>query len=70
MTWYKYVMFIGIPLMIVCWVAYYIYNYIMDQREKKNPPQRSEKLQQAQSSMSEYAQKMKDYKRKRYDKKQ
>jgi hypothetical protein len=67
---YKWFMIIGVAVVGLGWLAYGIYNYIEDQREKKLPKTRSKKYEQAQQSMAEYAKKMADFKKKRYDKPQ
>jgi hypothetical protein len=67
---YKWFVIIGFSVIIVGWVAYGIYNYIEDQKEKKQPKARSDKYEQAQQSMTEYAKKMAGFKKKRYDKNQ
>ena len=67
---YKWFVIIGFSVIIVGWVAYGIYKYIGDQKEKKQPKARSDKYEQAQQSMAEYAQKMASFKKKRYDKNQ
>jgi predicted nucleotide-binding protein (sugar kinase/HSP70/actin superfamily) len=67
---YKWFLIIGFSLIVLGWVAYGIYNYIADQKEKKQPKARSQKYNQAQQSMAEYAKKMASFKKKRYDKTQ
>jgi hypothetical protein len=67
---YKWFVIIGFAAMGLGWLAYGIYNYIAGQQEKKRPKARSQKYEQAQQSMAEYAKKMADFKKKRYDKTQ
>ena len=67
---YKYFMIIGLAVVGVGWIIYGIYNYIADQREKKQPEVRSQQFEQTQESMADYAKKMATFKKKRYDKPQ
>ncbi|MBN1796761.1 MAG: hypothetical protein JW804_08810 [Sedimentisphaerales bacterium] len=67
---YRTIMIIGIIVLAVGWAAYGIYCLIMNHIEKKRPKVRSEKFQQAQSSMKEYAEKLAKFEKKRYDKKE
>lgn len=67
---YKWFMIIGLAVLGLGWLAYGIYNYIENQREKKLPKGRSQKYEQAQQSMTEYAKKMAKFEKKRYDKTQ
>ena len=67
---YKWFMIIGLAVVAVGWLAYAVYNYIQNQREKKIPKARSQKYEQAQQSMAEYAKKMAKFEKKRYDKTQ
>jgi hypothetical protein len=67
---YKWFMIIGIAVIGLGWLAYGIYSYIADKKEKESPKARSQKYEQAQQSMAEYAKKMADFKKKRYDKTQ
>ena len=67
---YKWFVIIGFAFMGLCWLIYGIYTYIADKQEKKRPKVRSQKYEEAQESMTEYAKKMADFKKKRYDKTQ
>jgi hypothetical protein len=67
---YKYFVIIGITVVALGWIAYGIYEYIARKREDELPPKRSERYNQAQNTMSEYAKKMAEFEKKRHDKKQ
>ncbi len=64
---YKWFMIIGVAVVGLGWLAYGIYSYIADRQGKKHPKARSQKYEQAQQSMAEYAKKMANFKKKRYD---
>ena len=66
---YKIIMIVGGSIVILGWLAYWLYNYIEDQREKKAPT-KSKRLEDAHESMSDYAQKMAKFEKKRYNKQQ
>lgn len=61
---------ISFTVLGLAWLAYFIYNYREDQKEKNQPKPRSEKYQQAQETMAEYAKRMAEFKKPKYDKKQ
>lgn len=65
MTWYSIFMIVGITLVGGGWIAYLIYNHIMDKREKQQP-RRSERLQKTNESMVEYAKKLAKFEKKSY----
>ena len=67
---YKWFVIIGFTVIALGWLAYGIYNYIAERQEKKRPRKRSQKYEQTQQSMVEYAKKIADFKKKRYDKEQ
>jgi len=67
---YKWFMVIGLSVVGLGWIGYAVYNYIQNRREKKVPKARSQKYEQAQQSMAEYAKKMAQFEKKRYDKTQ
>lgn len=66
---YKTFMIIAIAVVALGWIAYGVYSFVMDRRKKKRP-RRSQRLEQARESMSDYAKKMADFEKKRYDKEQ
>jgi len=65
MSWYSIFMIVGITLVGGGWIAYLVYNHIMDKREKQQP-RKSQQLQKANESMVEYAQKLAKFKKKSY----
>lgn len=67
---YKWFVIIGFAVIGLGWLAYGIYTYIANQQEKKRPRERSQKYEQAQQTMADYAKKMANFKKKRYDKTQ
>jgi predicted nucleotide-binding protein (sugar kinase/HSP70/actin superfamily) len=66
---YKIFMIVGITVVGCGWIAYWVYNHIMDKREKQQP-RRSEHLKKANETMAEYAKKMANFKKKSYEKQQ
>lgn len=62
---YKTFMIVAIAVIALGWITYGVYNFIMDQREKKRPS-RSQRLEEARGSMADYAKKIAKFERKRY----
>ena len=60
-------MAIALAVMVVGWIGYFIYWYIVLRPEEKTP-QKPKRLDQANDSMSDYAKKMTNFEKKRYDK--
>ena len=49
------------------WAAYGVWWYMTFKKEKAGPRESSQRLQDARKSMKDYAEKMKTYKRKRFE---
>jgi len=56
-------MLIAIPALIIGWVAYAYWMRKVLEEEKKQPKQISQRLQQTKSEVTDYAQKLKDFKK-------
>lgn len=53
-------------VLAICWIAYGIWCYRERKLEKQRPKQRSERYQQATSSVAEYAKKLAEFKKPTY----
>jgi len=60
---YKIFMLIALPLLAIGWIAYAIWIRKIQEEEKKRPRQVSKRLQQTRSELSDWAQKLKDFKK-------
>ncbi|MBA7613153.1 hypothetical protein ES703_20397 [subsurface metagenome] len=60
---YKIFMLIALPLLAIGWIAYAIWIRKICEEEKKQPRQVSKRLQQTRSEVSDWAQKVKDFKK-------
>jgi len=60
---YKIFMLIAIPVLIIGWVAYWLWMRKITEEEKKQPKKESQRLTKTKSEVSEWAQKMKDFKK-------
>ena len=60
---YKIFMLIALPLLAIGWIAYAIWMHKIREEEKKQPRQVSKRLQQTRSEVSDWAQKLKDFKK-------
>lgn len=49
-------------LLVVCWIAYGIWEYRERKLEKQRPKVRSQQYQQAKNSMADYARKLAEFK--------
>ncbi len=61
--WYKIFMLIAIPALIIGWVAYWLWMRKIIEEEKKQPKKQSKRLTKTKSEISEWAQKMADFKK-------
>ncbi len=61
--WYKIFMLIAIPAVIIGWVAYWLWMRKIIEEEKKQPKKQSKRLTKTKSEISEWAQKMADFKK-------
>ena len=59
---YKIFMLIAIPILIIGWVAYWLYMRKVTEEEKKQPKE-SQRLTKTKSEISEWAQKMASFKK-------
>ncbi len=60
---YKIFMLIAVPALIIGWVAYAYWMRKVCEEEKKQPKQISQRLQQTKSEVTDYAQKLKNFKK-------
>jgi amino acid permease len=60
---YKIFMLIAIPVIAVAWIVYALWERKMRIEEKKQPKQVSERLQKTRSEMTDWAQKMAQFKK-------
>ena len=59
---YKIFMLIAIPVLLIGWVAYWLWTQKLD-KEEKQMPKESRRLTKTKSEVSEWAQKMADFKK-------
>jgi len=59
---YKIFMLIAIPVLLIGWIAYWLWMRKMAE-EEENQPKESQRLTKTKGEISEWAQKMKDYKK-------
>ncbi len=60
---YKIFMLIALPIIAVAWLAYALWERKMRIEEKKQPRQVSQRLQKSRSEMTDWAQKMAQFKK-------
>ena len=60
--WYKVFMLIAIPALIIGWIAYYLWMRKVIEEEKNQPKPESQRLKKTKSEVSDWAQKMAEYK--------
>ena len=60
--WYKVFMLIAIPALIIGWIAYALWMRKVIEEEKSQPKPESQRLKKTKTEISDWAQKMKDYK--------
>ncbi|MHC4596037.1 MAG: hypothetical protein ACYS19_14000 [Planctomycetota bacterium] len=60
---YKIFMLIALPILAISWIAYAIWMHKIREEEKNQPRQVSKRLQQTRSELSDWAQKLKDFKK-------
>jgi len=60
---YKIFMLIALPILAIGWMAYAIWIRKIREEEKKQPRQVSKRLQQTRSEVTDWAQKLKDFKK-------
>jgi nitrate/nitrite transporter NarK len=60
--WYKVFMLIAVPALIVGWIAYVLWMRKVQEEEKNQPKPESQRLQKTKSEISDWAQKMAQYK--------
>ncbi len=60
---YKIFMLIALPVIAVAWVAYMLWERKMRIEEKKRPKQVSQQLQKSRGELSDWAQKMAQFKK-------
>ena len=61
--WYKVFMLIAVPALIIGWIAYVVWMRKVQEEEKNRPKPESQRLQKTKSEISDWAQKMAQYKR-------
>jgi len=60
---YKIFMLIAVPALIIGWIAYAYWMRKVLEEEKKQPKQISQRLKQTRSEVTDYAQKLKNFKK-------
>jgi|GEM_PF-426433 len=68
--WYKVFMLIAIPALVIGWIAYGLWIRKIREEERNQPKSESQRLRKTKSEVSDWAQKMAQYKppkRKTYD---
>ena len=59
---YKIFMLIAIPILLIGWVAYWLWTRKLDEEEKRQPKE-SQRLTKTKSEISDWAKKMADFKK-------
>jgi len=59
---YKIFMLIAIPVLVIAWIAYILWERKMRIEEKKQPKQVSERLKKTRSELTDWAKKMAQFK--------
>jgi len=60
---YKIFMLIALPVLAIGWLAYWLWTRKIEEEEKKQPKQVSKRLQKTRDEVSDYAQKLKEFKK-------
>lgn len=60
---YKIFMLIAIPILLIGWVAYWLWMRKITEEEKQQPKKESQRLTKTKGEISEWAQKMADFKK-------
>ncbi len=60
---YTIFMLIAVSALTIGWIAYYLWERKMRAEEAKQPKQESQRLQQTKSEVTDYAQKLKNFKK-------
>lgn len=60
---YKIFMLIAIPVLLIGWVAYWLWMRKITEEEKQEPKKESQRLTKTKGEISEWAQKMADFKK-------
>ena len=56
--WYKVFMLIAIPALAIGWIAYWLWTRKIEEEEKQQPKQVSQRLKETRSEVSDWAKKM------------
>ena len=62
---YKIFMIVGVVVVAGGWLAYALWDYKLRRDERKQPPQRAERLTKTQSEISDWAKQMAEFKKPR-----
>jgi heme/copper-type cytochrome/quinol oxidase subunit 2 len=62
MSTYAILMIIGIPVVILGWIAYFLWDYKQRKEEEKQPKPQSAQVQKTKSEVSDWAKKMAEFK--------
>jgi hypothetical protein len=62
MSTYAILMTIGVPVVILGWIAYFLWDRKMAKEEKTQPKPQSERVKKTKSELSDWAKKMSEYK--------
>ncbi len=63
---FKIIMIIAFAVLAICWIAYAIWAWRERKLEQQRPRERSQRYQQATSSVAEYAKKLAEFKKPTY----
>ena len=67
---YKLIVIGGGAVIVLGWIAYGIYTYLENKKEKNMPKRRSQHFNKVKNSFDDYAKKMAEFEKKKYNKNQ
>jgi hypothetical protein len=59
---YKIFMFVALPVLVIAWVAYFLWQRHLDELEKNQPKKSSQRLDKSRGEVADWAAKMASYK--------
>jgi len=60
--WFKIFILVAVPALAIAWGIYFYWQWRLDQQEKNQPKQASQRLQKSRGEVADWAQKMAAYK--------
>ena len=59
--WYKIFMLVGVPIVVIGWIAYWLYIHKIEQEEKGKPRDASKRLKESRGEVADWAKKMAEF---------